>query len=92
VSKTIVDALIMWRRWLRDREFAGIRVWPTATRDGHQLDDFLTKSHPASAGGIRERTGPGIEQTFSPNESRFAGFDHGAGTRLRKPSLRKSRA
>ncbi len=97
VSEPLVNAFIMRRqRLMRDREFAGLRVIAQRdSREGHQLDDFLTKNHvPHRLIEFESETGTAPGRSFQPDESRSARLDHrhrrAAGASLRSAKSRRS--
>jgi len=92
VSTPIVNALIMRRRRIsRDREFAGMRVLAQRdARDGHQLDDFLTKNRiPHRLVEFESEQGQTLSKNLHLTTRDLPVLITPAGRRLRQPSLRE---
>ena len=92
VSTPIVNALIMRRRRIsRDREFAGMRVLAQRdARDGHQLDDFLTKNRiPHRLVAFESEQGQALGKNLRLTTRDLPVLITPAGRRLRQPSLRE---
>ena len=92
VGKVIIDALIMRRRRLRrDREFAGLRVIAShATRQGHELDDFLDKNHiPHRVIEVESEQGKAISERLHLTSRDLPALITANGAPLRHPSLRE---
>jgi thioredoxin reductase (NADPH) len=92
VGEPIMNALIMRRRRLRrDREFGGMRVIaPHASREGHQLDDFLDKNHiPHRLIEFESEQGKTISDRLHLTSRDLPALITATGAPLRKPSLRE---
>ncbi len=92
VGEPIMNALIMRRRRLRrDREFAGLRVVAShATREGHQLDDFLDKNHvPHRLIEFESEQGKAISNRLHLTSRDLPTLITATGAPLRRPSLRE---
>ena len=92
VGEPIMNALIMRRQRLRrDREFAGLRVIAShATREGHQLDDFLDKNHiPHRVIEFESEQGKATAQRLHLTSRDLPALITASGTPLRRPSLRE---
>jgi len=92
VSEPIVKALIMRRKRLRrDREFAGLRVLASgASREGHQLDDFLDKNRiPHRLIEFETEQGQALSKRLHLTTRDLPALITPAGAPLRRPSLRE---
>lgn len=92
VASPIVNAFIMRRRRLqRDREFAGMRVLAMRqTRDGHELDDFLTKNHiPHRLIEFESEPGQALARRLNLGSRDLPALVSSSGAPLRRPSLRE---
>ncbi len=92
VAEPIVTAFIMRRlRLMRDREFAGLRVIAArGSRDGHLLDDFLTKNHiPHRLIEFEGEQGRALAGRFHLTSRDLPTLITATGAPLRKPSLRE---
>jgi thioredoxin reductase (NADPH) len=92
VGEPIMNALIMRRRRLRrDREFAGLRVIAShATRESHQLDDFLDKNHvPHRLIEFESEQGKAISSRLHLTSRDLPTLITATGAPLRRPSLRE---
>jgi thioredoxin reductase (NADPH) len=92
VSEPLVKAFIMRRkRLMRDREFAGFRVIARRdSREGHLLDDFLTKNHvPHRVIEFEGEQGQVLARRFNLTSRDLPALITATGAPLRKPSLRE---
>jgi thioredoxin reductase (NADPH) len=92
VSEPIVNAFIMRRRRLmRDREFAGLRIIAHRdSREGHLLNDFLTKNHvPHRLIEFETEDGGALASRFNLTGRDLPALITATGTRWRHPSLRE---
>ncbi len=92
IGEPIMNALIMRRRRLRrDREFSGLRVIAShATREGHQLDDFLDKNHiPHRVIEFESEQGQALSSRLHLTSRDLPTLITASGAPLRRPSLRE---
>jgi thioredoxin reductase (NADPH) len=92
VAQPIVNAFIMRRRRLmRDREFGGLRIVArSANREGHRIQDFLTKNHvPNRLIDFESEAGQTLARRLSLTTRSLPALITPSGAPLRQPSLRE---